>query len=520
MTRAWLARAGRDGECEQTALQESRLFVGWSRLGDIADCRDRSALRERIRRAYPDENPKVIGNWTGQLWRLLHEMSAEDLGVIPLKTGKIAICRITGPYMFRSDAPADFQHTRAVEWLRTDVSREAVRPDLRATLGSLLTVCELSRFDAVARLTALANQGADPGSSEEDAAIKELEGPADLADRLRRGEAVTMTVRQLLGVWNASSRNSAVVKVIRSDLAQFGLSTSPPFTEGSIDTDVEVLSLGSAPETPLTPRAVLQNRSLEDVEASAPLTLDVGAIPSASRLPVRIRLEDDLSFAMSCMLVDDLDQLPVVDSEGHCLGAVTWKTIGASHLSREAPAVADCLDRTARTAGLGDPLLDWVDYISRTGFVFVAKANGVLCGMVTTSDVTRRFGQEMRPYTLLKEVERRLRRRIDEVFSSEELHQHARGVSPKNLHKHDAIAADALLVSHFEKLLADEDRWRRMGWTVDRQVFLTRLADVRERIRNPLMHFHEAFQIDPVSEADVAAIQGLVNLLRAADPRS
>lgn len=520
MTRAWLTRAGRDGEYESAVLNDKHLVLGWSRLGDISDCRDRAMLRERVDRAYPGENSYLIGNWTGQLWRFLHDMTEGDLSVVPLKNDSVAICRITGPYVFQTDSPGIRQHMRAIEILRADTSRKAIRPDLRATLGSLLTVCELSRFDAAARLKALADTGEDPGSSEEDAAIKELAGPADLADRVQDGETVTMTIRQLLGIWDASSRNPAVVKLIREDLAQFGLSTSPPFTEGPIDTEIEVVSVSSTPETPQHLRTMtLGDRPLEDVETPRPLSLDIGALPSARDRIVTVTLNDSLSLAVSLMLVDDFSQLPVVDSEGHCLGAVTWKTIGTARLAGEAPTMADAMDHTARTAGLRDPLLDWVGYISASGFVFTGEANGKLTGIVTTSDVTARFGQEMRPYTLLKELERRLRRRVDEVFTSDDLHMYARGVAQKNLHKQVPIAADALLVSQFEKLLEDDARWQRMDWSVDREVFVGRLADVRERIRNPLMHFHEAFQIDPVSEEDVAAIQGLVHLVRAADPR-
>lgn len=519
MTRAWLTRAGKDGAYEQGFLNDKLLILGWSELGDISDCPNRDRLRTRVLRTYPHENASLIGNWTGQLWRFLYEMSEGDLAVVPLKNGKVALGRITGPYVFRADGSPVLGHTRAVDWLRTDVSRQAIRPDLRATLGSLLTVCELSRFDAASRLESLAQEGEDPGSSEEDEAIRELKGPADLAERLRSGESVMMTVRQFIGVWDASSRNAAVLALIRSDLAQFGLSTSPPFTEGSLDTTIEVLSVGSTPETPQSSRDALQYRTLENVEEPQPLTLNLGAIPSAKGGIVTVALDDSLSLAMSRMVVDDLSQLPVVDDANRCLGAVSWKTIGTAYLSSTDPTITDAMDHTARTAGLRDPLLDWVGYISETGYVFAGEADGTLTGIVTTSDVTDRFGQEMRPYTLLKEVERRLRRRVDEVFSSDDLHLYARGIASQNLHKHDTITAGALLVSQYEKLLDDDDRWQRMVWNIDRWVFLTRLADVRERIRNPLMHFHEAFQIDPVSDEDVAAIQGLVDLLRAADPR-
>jgi len=47
--------------------------------------------------------------------------------------------------------------------LRHEVPRDAFRPDLRASITSLLTVCGLTRNDAARRIACLAKQGVDPG---------------------------------------------------------------------------------------------------------------------------------------------------------------------------------------------------------------------------------------------------------------------------------------------------------------------------------------------------------------------
>ncbi|MGO4760616.1 hypothetical protein AB4212_70275, partial [Streptomyces sp. 2MCAF27] len=73
--RAWVVRAGENGEREQTALAEGVLVVGWDRLkmGDLAATATRDDIRAAVAAAYPDEGPYTVGNWTGQLYRFVHE---------------------------------------------------------------------------------------------------------------------------------------------------------------------------------------------------------------------------------------------------------------------------------------------------------------------------------------------------------------------------------------------------------------------------------------------------------------
>jgi restriction system protein len=75
------------------------VIVGWEGLGDISGCGTREGIRQELKVTYPDVSDKVIGNWTGQLWRFMEQISPGDLVVMPLKTrpGRVAVGRITGP---------------------------------------------------------------------------------------------------------------------------------------------------------------------------------------------------------------------------------------------------------------------------------------------------------------------------------------------------------------------------------------------------------------------------------------
>ena len=74
-------------------------------------------------------------------------------------TNQLAIGRAVGEF-YLSDQGAP---TRRVEWLRSDLPRDAVKQDLLYSLGAAQTICEISRNDAARRFRALAETGMDPG---------------------------------------------------------------------------------------------------------------------------------------------------------------------------------------------------------------------------------------------------------------------------------------------------------------------------------------------------------------------
>ncbi|MEV0714038.1 hypothetical protein [Asanoa sp. NPDC050611] len=250
MTAGWMVRAGRTGQREEEALREGLVIVGWPELDDLTPCRTRDELREQVASVYPEASRARIGNWTGQLWRIRGLMEVGDLVVTPLRThhDQIAIGRIAGPYRYRSDAPRGFQHVRDVEWLR-QVKRSKIQQDLLDSLGSLLTVCEIKRYGAVRRLAQVVADGVDPGAATSDGAAlgdtpRELMAAAAAADA---GQPLTLTIRELISRWGFARRTARVVARIESDLADAGLATRPPFSEGWIGNRIALIQVGEEP---------------------------------------------------------------------------------------------------------------------------------------------------------------------------------------------------------------------------------------------------------------------------------
>jgi restriction system protein len=159
MKRLWLVRLGRHGEQEAHALEKGELVLGF-RVGDLTAANNRDAVFKIVERIYPDEKHKTQLNFAAQLNQFCNTIQKGDLVVVPLKTeNAIAIGEITGPYTSTTEG----NPKRPVRWLKPDVPREVFRQDLLYSFGAFMTVCEISRNDALPRVEAVLKTGRDPG---------------------------------------------------------------------------------------------------------------------------------------------------------------------------------------------------------------------------------------------------------------------------------------------------------------------------------------------------------------------
>ncbi len=163
--RAWIVRAGRSGEREAWALQNALACGGFSDVPDLTTARTREDVKSVVANAYPTEKPGAINNFAAQLWALRDRIEDGDLVVMPMKhNGMIAIGKAKGGYRYIDDPDPGKRHALGVEWLQTDVPRSAIKQDLLYSLGAFMTVCEVSRNEAAARLSEILKTGIDPGS--------------------------------------------------------------------------------------------------------------------------------------------------------------------------------------------------------------------------------------------------------------------------------------------------------------------------------------------------------------------
>ena len=151
----WLMRAGKTGEREFLALEHKVAMIGWEDLPDLTPYATRGGLEALLRSAYPNQKPKTLNNWHGQIWAMRDGIKPGDLVVMPLKSRPtIAIGAVSGDYQFRTDLAEGPFHARPVDW-QAEVPRRAFDIDILLSFGAFMTVCRVERNDAEQRVRAL-----------------------------------------------------------------------------------------------------------------------------------------------------------------------------------------------------------------------------------------------------------------------------------------------------------------------------------------------------------------------------
>jgi len=499
MKSAWQVRAGRQGERDQESLADGLTIVGWGGVPPLGRFGSKEALEEGLRECYPHRSNYVIGNWAGQLWRFSREMSEGDLVVMPLKNvRRFAIGEVTGSYHYRPGSAPEFRHARPVRWLRTDVDPGEFEPDLRGSLGSLLTVCRLSRHDAARRIGEVASGRADPGWQHASANLDPDATRADLWEAVETGAApVKLTVRDLLSMWDYRRRTATSLVTVQSELAEHGVTTRPPFTTARMDTAVELVPIADEPGTadpePDSPEV--------EVADDLPTKWMVRAILPDVPAIETVTAGKPLAAAVTLMLAKNYSQLAVLHEDGFCAGAVSWESIGRARLANPAPTLRDATTQV-RVIDFDEELFSQIDEIFRRGYVFVrGEDRRTLIGIVTANDLARQFGALARPFSLLEEAELRLRRQTKRSLSEDLLDE----VAPKWAHGNPTFG-------NYVRLFEEQHHFDMLNWPLDHQAFLDLLKEAR-RIRNDLMHFSG----DEVPKQDLAAIEGFCATIKAVD---
>jgi restriction system protein len=336
------------------------------------------------------------------------------------------------------------------------------------------------------------------------------EEPTDFlnaASAQAKSSPVEITIRELIGLWGAQRRGYWVVDRITRELAEAGLTTEPPFADGWIDGSVKLVPVELAPETSDPHSDSKRSESPTELDT----TLRVGSLPSSNQGVAFVPPEDSLVVAESIMLRYDFSQLAVMTaSDSRDLkGAVSWESIAQAQLRDSQCSLKDSLI-PSDPVDLDDDLLGLIPRIVASGFVFVRARDRRISGIVTMADLSLEFSNLATPFFLLGEIERRLRRRINECFDGLELG----AIKDDEDEDRQISSADDLTFGEYGRLLENPDRWKKLGWPVDRKTFTASLDEIRD-IRNDIMHFSP----DPLAEAQLSALKAFIKWLRIMDPR-
>jgi restriction system protein len=156
----WLVRGGSYGEYEAKFIDENNVCLTWGELTatNLTKIADYDGIKQRVIQQFPGEPIRKLGNWSGQIWAFVIAMKQGDWVVMPRKNkSTIAIGQIASACQFDPQQPEDYRHYRAVKWLNTDIPRSNFDQDILYSFGAFLTICEIKRNHAEARVKAMAS---------------------------------------------------------------------------------------------------------------------------------------------------------------------------------------------------------------------------------------------------------------------------------------------------------------------------------------------------------------------------
>lgn len=252
----WGVRAGRHGDSENFAIDNNCVVAGWDGVSELAPVQDRGALLELLKHTYPSEGEGTLKNWEAQLWAFAKRIQVGDLVALPRKlTSTIAFGRVTGPYRYVETAPSGAMHQRPVEWITTDLPRQRVDQDLLYSLGSAMTVFQVSRNNAEDRLRRLLrmNGGTPPPRNDGEADVSLDPNNSIDIERIAKDE--------ILQRIDARFRGHALERLVDAVLSAQGFTTqlAPEGADGGVDIVGGKGPLGLEP-----PRICVQVKSSDD----------------------------------------------------------------------------------------------------------------------------------------------------------------------------------------------------------------------------------------------------------------
>lgn len=153
MANFWMVRAGEAGFLFDEFRQKKCVAIGWE--GDFTNLTTLNAVREEMRRHYPDSHPGALANWAGIIFKFRQVMEPGDRVVTyDPKSRTYLLGKVATEYRYDPGLlPEEYNHIRGVDWTAT-IQRDDLGATSKNTLGSTLTLFEpgpsvLAEMDAV-----------------------------------------------------------------------------------------------------------------------------------------------------------------------------------------------------------------------------------------------------------------------------------------------------------------------------------------------------------------------------------
>lgn len=307
-------------------------------------------------------------------------------------------------------------------------------------------------------------------------------------EAVKDGTPVQFTPRELLSWWGAARRGRRVVEMVRKELKKKKVTTEPDFDSVYIDAPImlikaEAKSKGS--KSP-KPRSIEQGKLAESANqaVTAEPAHRINRLYAANREPLCVRPNDSLELAVTLMLQNDYSQIPVMTNKSKVAGMISWRSIAQQlHVGGACKKVEECLERAYEVPTTAS-LFEASRIVAEHDAVLVRAENNLICGIVTSSDISLQFGALAEPFLLLGDIENMLRCLIERSFSLQDLRE---AIDPADGVREVNSVSD-LTFGEYLRLVEKPDNWAKLGIPLDRPEVVKKLESIRE-IRNDVMHF-------------------------------
>jgi restriction system protein len=351
-------------------------------------------------------------------------------------------------------------------------------------MGSFRTVSELSRRDSAKRVQSLVDSGADPGYEGD---VPPPDNPTELRKDVDNDGTRQLSARDLIGLWGYQRRTTDCIEMVDRELNILGLVVEPHFTAVQMDDLVTVSDAGEGEPEPdegasrALPKEAPKSREGDDSRTD--LAWRIGSLSLVKKV-VTVQSEQPVGAAIERMVAGEYSQLPVVDEYGRLTGVITWESIAHTQFTRPPRRIIDAMLPNPHICRESEELFSRIDDIQSRGFLIVVDGENVVIGILTAADLSGELRNRVQPFTVLEEIERRLRRTVS-LLTKEDLRQSF----PKGDSRAKKVnSPDDLTLGNYSYVVDDETRWSKLRWPYERSDMVGRLRKVAE-YRNAIAHW-------------------------------
>jgi restriction system protein len=179
----WMVRAAGGGVLLDEFRERSVVAIGWSRLGNLTDFKNKKAIEAKINAIWPDWSRGKLAISAGMVHRFVDEVKVGD-GAITYDSSRrlYLVGEITGDYEYVPQELEEYPNIHRVKWLG-EVSRDALSVASKNSLGAISTLFMLSDDAAAEVQRVLAGDPKAQSTTEEELESNEDELLKDIQAR-------------------------------------------------------------------------------------------------------------------------------------------------------------------------------------------------------------------------------------------------------------------------------------------------------------------------------------------------